>query len=185
MRNSEFRIREALAGVTLIKLRRLVDPLGDTGNFLICTFPNAATAREISEGLRAEGIVTWPQGVTNILMNDWGLHIYYNIASLVHRTSNDRGGFPWNLAENQDSTARYVRGTCPHADQLFDCSLLLAIPSCLSIADESDIIGVRKSDPLSLPLEAAAKVTWFSTRCRAYAFSPQPSPLGLRIHLRS
>jgi dTDP-4-amino-4,6-dideoxygalactose transaminase len=141
MRNSKFRIREALAGFPLIKLRRLVDPLGDTGNFLICTFPNAATAREISEGLRAEGIVTWPQGVTNILMNDWGLHIYYNITSLVHRTSNDRGGFPWNLAENQDSTARYVRGTCPRADQLFDCSLLLAIPSCLSIADESDIIG--------------------------------------------
>ena len=92
---------------------------GETGSFLICTFNDAASAKSTSEMLRSEGISTAPQGVTNIVMEDWGLHLYYNILSLVHRTSNDRSGFPWNLAENKDSTARYERGTCPRADDLF------------------------------------------------------------------
>jgi 8-amino-3,8-dideoxy-alpha-D-manno-octulosonate transaminase len=90
--------------------------------------------------LRSEGISTAPQGVTNIVMEDWGLHLYYNIPSLVYRTSNDRSGSPWNLAENKDSPVRYERGTCPRADDLFSRSLLLAIPSCLSSQDETDII---------------------------------------------
>jgi hypothetical protein len=69
-------------------------------------------ATSASEGLRAEGITIWPQGITNVVMKNWDLHIYYNIPSLVHRTSVDKAGFPRNLAENKDSNARYSRGTC-------------------------------------------------------------------------
>jgi 8-amino-3,8-dideoxy-alpha-D-manno-octulosonate transaminase len=140
MRESKYRIRKALENLPNIRLRRVVDPQGETGSFLICTFKDAASAKTTSEMLRSEGIFTEPQGVTNIVMEDWGLHLYYNILSLVYRTSNDRSGFPWNLAENKDSTARYERGTCPQADDLFARSLLLAIPSCLSPQDETDII---------------------------------------------
>ena len=140
MRKSKYRIRKALENFPQIRLRRIVDPAGDTGSFLICTFHDAGAARRASEELRSEGIVTWPQGVTNVVMNKWGLHIYYNILSLVYRTSADSFGFPWNLAENKHSTVQYGRGTCPNADDLFDRSLLLAIPSCLSSEDESDII---------------------------------------------
>ena len=73
-------------------------------------------------------------------MNTWGLHIYYNIPSLVHKTGVDSGRFPWNLSENRDSRLQYGRGTCPRADELFDRSVLLAIPSNLSERDEDDII---------------------------------------------
>ena len=132
MRESKYRIQHALRDLPNIRLRRIVDPQGETGSFLICTFNDAASAKAASELLRSEGIFTEPQGVTNIVMEDWGLHPYYNILSLVYRTSNDRSGFPWNLAENKDSTAHYERGTCPRADDLFARSLLLAIPSCLS-----------------------------------------------------
>lgn len=145
MRRSKYRIRKALEMFPQIQLRRIIDPTGDTGSFLVCTFNDRGAARSASEGLRSEGIATWPLGATNIVMNDWGLHIYYNILSLVHRTSVDQAGFPWNLVENKNSTALYSRGTCPRADDLFDRSLLLAIPSCLSSEDESDIIpGFRK-----------------------------------------
>lgn len=140
MRESKYRIQHALRDLPNIRLRRIVDPQGETGSFLICTFNDAASAKAASELLRSEGIFTEPQGVTNIVMEDWGLHLYYNILSLVYRTSNDRSGFPWNLAENKDSTAHYERGTCPRADDLFARSLLLAIPSCLSAQDETDII---------------------------------------------
>ena len=34
----------------------------------------------------------------------------------------------------------YGKGTCPVADSLFERSILLAIPSCLTRQDEDDII---------------------------------------------
>jgi len=140
MRWSKYRIRRALEVFSQIRLRRIIDPDGDTGPFLILTLKSAEDAKRISQALRAEGIATSPQGVNNVVMTDWGLHIYSNIVSLVNKTSIDRKGFPWKLAENRDSEMQYSKGTCPVADDLFERSILLAIPSSLSEADENDII---------------------------------------------
>ena len=140
MRQSKYRIRHALETLPQIRLRRIVDPSGDTGPFLIVTLKSADEARRISRALRAEGIGTSPQGVNNVVMTDWGLHIYSNIVSLTNKTSTDKKGFPWNLAENRDSKTQYAKGTCPIADDLFERSILLAIPSCLTETDEDDII---------------------------------------------
>jgi dTDP-4-amino-4,6-dideoxygalactose transaminase len=140
MRQSKYRIRRALEEFPRVKLRRIVDPAGDTGCFLIFTLENAGEAKRINRALRAEGITTSSQGMTNVLMTDWGLHIYSNIVSLVNKTSTDGKGFPWNLAENRDSKMQYAKGTCPVADDLFERSILLAIPSCLSEKDEDEII---------------------------------------------
>ena len=145
MRSSKYRIREALAEFPQVQLRKIVDTAGDTGCFLITTYPDAQVAARINAALRAEGIVTWPQGISNILMTQWGLHLYYNIPSLVQRTSIDGRGFPWNLPENAGLGGHYAKGTCPAADDLFGRSMLLPIPSCLSQQDEDDIIaGFRK-----------------------------------------
>jgi dTDP-4-amino-4,6-dideoxygalactose transaminase len=140
MRRSKYRIREALKRFPRVELRKIIDPAGDTGCFLITTYPDAQTAFRVNRALRAEGIVTSPQGVSNVLMNDWGLHIYYNIASLVNKTSVDGRGFPWKLAENAGSNREYVKGTCPAADTLFERSILVAIPSNLTEEDEIDIV---------------------------------------------
>ncbi len=140
MRGSKYRIRRALERFPEVKLRRIIDPDGDTGCFLITTYRDPETARRVNQMLRAEGIVTWPQGVSNVLMTEWGLHLYYNNVSLVRKTSNDRGGAPWNLAENKGLERNYAKGACPTADSLFERSILLAIPSCLNDEDEQDII---------------------------------------------
>jgi dTDP-4-amino-4,6-dideoxygalactose transaminase len=140
MRASKYRIRQALEAYPQVRLRRIVDASGDTGCFLIVTFENADTAKSMNQALRAEGILTSPQGMTNVLMTDWGLHIYSNIVSLVNKTSVDSRGFPWKLEENQDSKPNYAKGACPTADSLFERSILLAIPSCLTEADEDDVI---------------------------------------------
>jgi dTDP-4-amino-4,6-dideoxygalactose transaminase len=140
MHRSKYRIREALQEFPLVTLRKIQDPEGDTGCFLITTYPDAATARRVSDALRAEGIHTFPQGISNVVMTDWGLHLYYNNASLVHHASLDRGGFPWNLAENAGLQRSYEKGACPVADSLFERSILLPIPSCLTESDEDDII---------------------------------------------
>jgi 8-amino-3,8-dideoxy-alpha-D-manno-octulosonate transaminase len=140
MRRSKHRIRASLARHPAVALRKLQDLEGDTGAFLITTYPDAATARRVNRALRDEGIVTFPQGISNVLMTEWGLHLYSNIVSLVERASVDRSGFPWTLPQNAASTARYAKGTCPVADGLFERSILLAIPSCLTERDEEDII---------------------------------------------
>ncbi len=141
MRRSKYRIRQALEQFPEVQLRKIQDPLGDAGCFLITTYRDAETARRVNQMLRAEGIVTSPEGVSDIVMTDWGLHLYYNNVSLVYRASADRGGFPWNLAENAGLERNYAKGACPVADSLFERSILLPVPSCLTEQDESEIIG--------------------------------------------
>lgn len=141
MHASKYRLREALKRFPQITLRKIVDEAGDTGCFLLTTFPTARVAQEVNRALRAEGIVTSAQGVNDIVMTEWGLHIYFNIPSLVHKTGIDRANSPWSLAENRESRTEYGKGTCPYADSLFERSCLLAIPSCLTRRDEDDIIA--------------------------------------------
>jgi dTDP-4-amino-4,6-dideoxygalactose transaminase len=140
MHRSKYRIRQALEKHPRIQLRKIIDPAGDTGCFLITTYPKAEIAKQVNRALRAEGIVTSPQGSSNLVMTDWGLHIYYNIASLVNHSSIDGKGFPWNVAENRELERSYAKGTCPVADNLFERSIIIAIPSCLTDRDELDII---------------------------------------------
>jgi len=140
MRRSKWRIRTALERFPGVSLRRIIDPSGDTSCFLIATFATAELAKKVSFALRAEGIVTYPQGVSNIVMTDWGLHLYYNLVNLVQRSSTDVAGLPWRLAENSESRVEYTKGTCPVADSLFERSVLFAIPSSLLESDEDDII---------------------------------------------
>jgi len=140
MHRSKYRIREALKQFPQVQLRRIVDPEGDTGCFLITTYPDAACARRVNQALRAEGITPDSEGISDVVMTDWGLHLYTNNVSLVHKTSWDGRGFPWSLAENKGLEHDYHKGACPYADSLFERSILLAIPSCLTAQDEADII---------------------------------------------
>ena len=140
MRQSKYRIRKALEKFPRVQLRKMVDPAGDTGCFLITTYSDAETAKKVNQALRAEGIMTSPQGISNVVMTDWGLHLYYNNISLVKHSSVDSHGFPWKLAENAGSEQEYNKGTCPTADSLFERSILIPIPSNLTKHDEDDII---------------------------------------------
>jgi 8-amino-3,8-dideoxy-alpha-D-manno-octulosonate transaminase len=141
MRASKYRIRQALEAFPAVRLRRIPDPAGDTGCFLITTYPDAATAQRVNAALRTEGIVTTPDGISNVVMTEWGLHLYYNNASLVRKASVDGRGFPWNLAENAGLGRDYSKGACPNADSLFERSIILPIPSCLTRQDEDEIIA--------------------------------------------
>jgi dTDP-4-amino-4,6-dideoxygalactose transaminase len=140
MQHSKYRIRKALEKFPRVQLRKIQDPAGDTGCFLITTYPDAETAKKVNLALRAEGIVTHAQGVSNVVMTDWGLHLYYNNVGLVEHSSVDGNDTPWKLAENAGLERSYAKGTCPTADSLFERSVLIAIPSCLKKQDEDDII---------------------------------------------
>lgn len=135
MRRSKYRIRAVLERLPGVRLRRVLDPAGDTGGFLITTYDDAQTAAEVQRGLLAEGIATWPQGISNVLMTDFGLHLYYNNVSLV-----EQRGLAWKLSENRGLGRDASKGACPRADSLFERSIIIAVPSCLTREDEDDII---------------------------------------------
>jgi 8-amino-3,8-dideoxy-alpha-D-manno-octulosonate transaminase len=139
MRRSKHRVRAALEG--RVQLRSIPDLEGDTGCFLITTYPDRAEAERVQQGLRGQGIRTGAQGVSNIVMTNWGLHLYYNNRSLTRRASVDGRGFPWSLPANEEARHSYERGACPNADSLFERSILIPIPSCLNERDEDDVIA--------------------------------------------
>jgi dTDP-4-amino-4,6-dideoxygalactose transaminase len=140
LRASKFRIREALESLKQVSLRRLVDRSGDTGAFLLATFPTEQIAREVNTRLRWHGITCSADDVSNVILIDYGLHIYSNIPSLVQKIPTDPSGAPWNLEKNRNSVYEYGIGTCPVADDLFRRTQLLTIPACLGAQDEQDIM---------------------------------------------
>ncbi len=140
MHQSKYRIIRALHAYPEISLRRVLDPAGDTSGFLITTFPDSASAHSVNSLLREQGIAATSVETSNVILADYGMHIYYNIPALVKKVGTDQRGSPWTLAENQASSCSYGKGTCPRADDLFNRSQILAIPSCLSRSDEDQII---------------------------------------------
>jgi len=67
---------------------------------------------------------------------DYGLHVYYNIPSLVKKVPLSPAGNPWSLAKNAFSVYAYEKGACPQSDALLARSILVPIPSCLTEEQE-------------------------------------------------
>ncbi len=142
MRGSKWRIRQALADIDGLGFRTVPDPQGDSGPFLITTYADADTCAAFTQALRAEGIRGPDGSLACLTMQEWGLHWYFNIPSLTGKRSNSRDGFPWTHPANGFAgQIDYGRGALPCCDALHDRAALLTIASCLTRADEDDIIA--------------------------------------------
>ena len=130
MRASKRRIKEQLGDLPGINWRRVDDPEGECGAFLIATFESGEQARMFQK--KAE-----PSGLSATLLPDYGLHIYYNIQALVRKTSNSPDGYPWTHPKNQDSDYNYAKGALSKADDLFERSVIIPIASCLTEEQEN------------------------------------------------
>ncbi len=126
MNTSKRRIKAMLTGVPGLAFRTIHDEDGDAGPFLIMILDTPELARRLFSGLRAGGFGN------AMLLSDYGLHVYSNIAALVRRVPLSPSGYPWNHPDNQASVHRYDLGACPQSDALFDRSVLLPIPSNLT-----------------------------------------------------
>jgi len=146
MRGSHFRIREMLGkAVTGLAFRRLNDPDGHTGPFMIIVSDNEAHAVNAVRYIQENGLGS------SFRIADYGLHIYSNIAQLVHKVPLSPSGNPWNLEANRESVYDYGLGSCPQSDELFARSILVPIPSRLTEEQEqiaADVIiqAVKMSD---------------------------------------
>ena len=136
MRASKYRIKAALEGTPGLAFRRVHDDAGDTGPFLIVILEDADRARKAAAKMVGAGL----HSVFRIA--DYGLHIYYNIPSLVKKVSLSPAGNPWNLAENRESVYDYGKGTCPKSDDLFERSVLIPVPSKLTVKQEEAAVAI-------------------------------------------
>jgi dTDP-4-amino-4,6-dideoxygalactose transaminase len=133
MKASKQRIKDMLGQIKGVSFRRLNDPDGDTGPFLILTFDNESHAVRITQHLTNDGI-------ENVFhLSDYGLHIYHNIRSLVDKIPLSPAGNPWSLPQNADSVFEYGKGTCPTSDDLFERSVIITIPSRLTAEQEQEM----------------------------------------------
>ncbi|MCX6899608.1 MAG: DegT/DnrJ/EryC1/StrS family aminotransferase [Verrucomicrobia bacterium] len=138
MRSAKNKIKQALAGT--LTFREVPDPKGDAGSFLLTVFPTREQSLKFTEALRAEGIVAAKDGLYPIHMDQWGLHIYYNVASLVNKRGISTVS-PWQLAENRASAGvSYAKGACPHLDDLLSRTMIACVASVLTDTDVQDII---------------------------------------------
>lgn len=133
MRESKHRIKRGLSGLSGLQMRRIHDSAGDTGPALILMFDDGQRASEVAADIKAGGIKNvWH-------LPDYGLHVYYNIPSLVKKVPLSSAGNPWALRENAGSQYDYKKGACPRSDALFERSVLVSIPSRLT-QDQQDIL---------------------------------------------
>ncbi len=130
MRASKGHIKALLQGTPGLAFRRLHDEDGDTGPFLILLMETEKQAVTAAEMMKSAGL-------DNVCrLADYGLHVYYNISALVKKVGVTPAGDPWTLVENRESRYEYGKGTCPSSDALFERSILVPVPSCLTAEQE-------------------------------------------------
>ena len=130
MRASHARIKAQLHNLPDLTFRRLNDPDGATGPFLVFTLPDQQRAQTVAQKMIDAGL----HNVFRIA--DYGLHIYCHIPSLVQKIPLSPAGNPWKLPANADSNYHYHQGACPVTDDLIARSILLPVPSCLTTDQE-------------------------------------------------
>ena len=138
MRNAKNIIIDEISLIKGIRPSKVIDPSGDSGNFLLLSFEDRNKSLEFVDKLRAEGIVADKNGMYPLHMDNWGLHIYYNIPSLINKRGLSAKSI-WDLKENSPAKVSYNKGTCPYLDSLLERTIIICIASVLTNSDIKDI----------------------------------------------
>ncbi len=133
MRARNQRLYAGISKIPGAKPRRLIDPAGDSGPFVIMTWPTAEICKKMVEMTRAAGVHPGPDGIGNIRMTDWGMHIYYHNVALVEKHGVNSAGRPWSDPLNEwAKDISYAKGTLPVMDDLIERSNLITVPPQLT-----------------------------------------------------
>jgi dTDP-4-amino-4,6-dideoxygalactose transaminase len=137
MRTAKRRILDGLRDVGALVPRRVVDPAGDSGAFLIVCLQTRQKAVDFAGALNDGGLIP-------VRLADYHLHIYYHVRALVERLSNSPDGHPWTHPANVPLIRNYARGACPQSDDLFERAVMISVPSKLSDQNIEDVIGIYR-----------------------------------------
>jgi len=153
MRRLNQRLYAGLAGIAGVRPRRVIDPAGDSGPFVLLIWPDADTCQRMVQATREAGVVPGPLGLNNVSMRDWGLHLYYNNVSLTQKRGVNSAGRPWSDPANAfASDYTYTPGTLPQADDLFNRTSLLGVPPALTDEACDRIIAIFRQAAADLGL---------------------------------
>jgi dTDP-4-amino-4,6-dideoxygalactose transaminase len=133
MREFKHELVEIISKYKGLRSRKIADPSGESGGFLKMTFGNREKSYQFKELLLKNGIHVADKGFYPIHMDEWGLHIYYNLPSLVHKRPSMGSRSVWELSENRfahDYT--YDKGTLPYLDSLIERTVIFCIASNLN-----------------------------------------------------
>ena len=136
-------LKDQLKSCKGIKTRKVDDPSGDSGGFLKMIFDDPEKSFQFKEKLFEYGIKLKHDAYYPIHMTEWGLHIYYNLPSLVNKRPFSGGYSVWQLKENEfakDYT--YDKGTLPKLDDYVNRTMLFCIASILSVEEKAFIKDV-------------------------------------------
>lgn len=133
MRTRNHQLYDGLSEIAGVTPRRRPDPEGDSGAFVIFTVPSADIARDLVKRTREEGVRPGPQGSSNIRIADWGLHLHWEVTSLVNKQSVHSSGRPWTDPLNTFHTEiTYEKGVLPQMEDLAERSILMTVPPILT-----------------------------------------------------
>jgi len=134
MRASNRRLQEAVKDLPGVTPRKLNDPAGDSGPFLVVMLKDADAALAAVDKMKAAGLTDlWR-------LADYGLHCYFNVPQLVNKTPLSPAGNPWSLPQNAESVGDYNKGACPQTDDLLERSVIINVPSKLTSEQEQFMI---------------------------------------------
>lgn len=132
MRSHQLRLREALGKTPGITLRRLVDPVGDSGSYFTWIHDSTEAAGGFTDALRAEGMpVSPPHG---------GIHQYRHMSNLLKKAPITTEGCPWSCPYNAESPMEYNASMLPRSNQLLDQARMIPLPPKLTEQDIDDVI---------------------------------------------
>jgi 8-amino-3,8-dideoxy-alpha-D-manno-octulosonate transaminase len=140
MRSFKHELTGIISAYSGMRPREVADPAGESGGFLKITFDDQDLSHQFKEKLIDNGIKVADKGFYPIHMEEWGLHIYYNLPSLVHKQPSMGEYTVWDLKENdfaKDYT--YGVGTLPYLDSLVERTVLFCIASNLNEEHKSVI----------------------------------------------
>lgn len=141
MREMKQQLTGLLSTYQGLRTRQIADPDGEGGAFLKIIFDEPKLSHAFFESLVEHGIRVKAGGMNPVHMTDWGLHIYYNVASLVNKTSICGHHSTWELEENRwAADYEYGKGVCPVLDSFVERTVLFCIPSVLSAKQRTIIL---------------------------------------------
>lgn len=129
-RRSHDRILRLIADIPGIRLRRLIDPNGTNGSFILLILESHVKARDTVLRLTELGL----PHVFRVA--EYLLHVYSNIAPLVKKLPISPAGNPWSLLPCKGESYEYSKGACPRSDALFARAVIIPIASCLTPTQE-------------------------------------------------
>lgn len=139
------RTQQLYAGLRAIPgavVREVPDPAGDSGPFVIVTWPDAETATAITGEARANGVRT-PSGGGLGLISETGFHIYSNNTSLVEKRPINKAGRPWSDPLNAFAAEiDYGHGALPQLDNLAPRSMMMPVMPTMSADACARIIDI-------------------------------------------